>query len=1185
MMSMNSAYVDDLYYDFLRDPDSVSPEWRAFFATYTPERALEPTSVTVRPLSPVPAPMPSAAPAPEVRQGDDLIPMSSIGAKIAENMERSLTVPTATSVRSVPVKALEENRRIVNTFLTKRLLPKLSFTHVLAWAIVRALKKYPNLNSTYGVHDGVPVTVRRGSINFGLAVDTTRKDGSRILLVPSIKNAQDLTFADFVKAYDGLIGKARTNKLTPDDLTGATVTLTNPGMIGTVMSMPRLMAGQGTIVAAGAIEFPAEFQAMMPDVLTNLAISKVVTLTSTYDHRVIQGAESGEFLQYMHQLLIGEHRFYDQIFAAYDIPFEPIRWSVERGHNPFTNDDQPDRIGKAARVMQLIHAYRVRGHVLADINPLGHEAYYYPELDPAYYGLSIWDLDREFDTGGFGGTQRATLRDILERLRETYCDKIGLEWMHIQEAERRSWIREQVENTRLKLELSADRKVETFRKLVRADLLENFLHTKFLGAKRFSLEGGDAALTIVDEIFESAAEAKLQGAVLGMAHRGRINVLATMMGKPLEKVFNEFDGILDPDSEMGSGDVKYHMGAKGTYRSISGETLPIVMAPNPSHLEAVNPVVEGMARALMDEMEDASYTKILPLLIHGDAAFAGQGVVPETLNLSRLEGYKTGGTIHLIINNQIGFTTSPDDARSTPYATGVAKMLQIPILHVNGEDPAACRAAADFAFAYRQRYPDDVVIDMYCYRKYGHNEQDDPTATQPLLYKKIRSMRPVHELYGERLEKEKLLTPEQRSAITDAEKAILNEAFDRRGNASRTQERSIPPMFQTIATAVDHATLTELSKAVLDVPEDFNIHAKVHQEIEKRRKQFEAGTVQWGMAEALAFGSLVHQGRIVRITGQDSGRGTFNHRQAVQHDIVTSRKFVPLNRLGSGSRRLHIHDSSLSEYAVLGFEYGYATIVKDGLTLWEAQFGDFANGAQIVIDQFLASAEEKWGQRVNLTLLLPHGYDGQGPEHSSARLERFLQLCAQDNMIVANYTTPANLFHALRRQVLAPWRKPLVIMTPKGYLRIFESPVQDLIEGGYREVIDDGSITDRAAVRRVVITTGKVHLEVDKVRREHEATTETALVRLEQIYPFHTEMVASILSSYPNATDVVWCQEEPRNMGAWFMVQEYLQSILAPSQTLRYAGRSAAASPATGSAKVHEQEQSALLLDALGLRP
>lgn len=1188
MMSMNSAYVDELYFNYLRDPESVSAEWRNFFQTYSPEST---------PTGAPPTPKQTAAPAtiripeltgddtrlPQLLDGDELIPLSSIGGKIAENMERSLSVPTATSVRTVPVKALEENRRIINTYLSKHRRPKLSFTHILAWAIVKSIEKVNNLNNTYGVHNGVHVKVKRGSINLGLAVDTTRKDGSRILLVPSIKNAQNLSFSQFVSAYDGLIQKARTNKLTPDDLSGATVTLTNPGMIGTVMSMPRLMEGQGTIIAAGSIEYPAEFQAMMPEVLSTLAVSKVVTLTSTYDHRIIQGAESGEFLQFMHQLLIGEHRFYDQIFASYDIPFEPVRWSVERGVSPFLPGDQPEMLDKEGRVIQMIHAYRVRGHVLADVNPLGFEAHYYPELDPAHYGLTIWDLDREFDTGGLGGTKRATLREIIDTLRDTYCDQIGIEWMHIQDPDKRRWIRNSVETTRLKVKTSNERKVSTLQKLTRAELLENFLHTKFLGAKRFSLEGGESALIILDELLENSALSGHKGAVIGMAHRGRLNVLVNMMGKPLQRLFDEFEGGIDPNSIQGSGDVKYHLGAKGTYRATTGEEVPVFLAPNPSHLEAVNPVVEGIARAIADEVNDEEHRSILPILLHGDAAFAGQGVVAETLNMARLQGYSTGGTIHIIINNQIGFTTSPEDSRSTPYATGIAKMLQVPILHVNGDDPEACLAAGQFAFAYREAFGEDVVIDMYCYRKYGHNEQDDPTATQPLLYKRIRNMVPVRKLYTDRLIAQQIITQAEADQLHASELSVLQHAFENRhekGDHGMAPKLSYD-MFLPVSTAVSKETLDLISNVICDVPADFHIHAKVKAEIDKRRAQYADGIVQWGMAEALAFGSLVLDERVVRITGQDSGRGTFNHRQAVQSDIVTERRVVPLNRLAKGAKRLHIHDSPLSEYAVLGFEYGYSTIAKNGLTIWEAQFGDFANGAQIMIDQFIASAEEKWGQRSNIMLLLPHGYDGQGPEHSSARLERFLQLAAQDNMIVCNFTSPANYFHAVRRQVLADWRKPMIIMSPKGYLRIFTSTVAELSNGAYQEIIDDASITDRSGVDRVVITTGKVHVELAKKREAVGAAGTTALVRLEQIYPFHQERMASILASYPNATSVVWCQEEPKNMGAWFFVEPYLRDLLKQGQTLMYAGRAAAASPATGSPKVHEMEQDALLRAAL----
>lgn len=1120
---------------------------------------------------------------PPVYEGDQLLPLSSIGGKIAENMERSLHVPTATSVRSVPVKALEENRIVINEFRVKKRQPKLSFTHILAWAIVRALEYAPNLNNTYGVSDGVPVKVQRKSVNLGLAVDVTRKDGSRVLLVPSVKNAQDMNFREFVAAYDAIIAKARTNKLTPDDLSGATVTLTNPGMIGTVMSMPRLMEGQGTIIAAGNIEYPTGFQAMLPDVLHTLAVSKVVTLTSTYDHRIIQGAESGEFLQAMHRLLIGEERFYDQIYAAFEIPFEPLRWSVEKGRSPLLPQDQPDILEKESRIVQLIHSYRVRGHVLADVNPLGLEAYYYPELDPAHYGFTIWDLDREFDTGGLGSVQRATLRDILSMLRETYCDKIGIEWMHIQEHDKRDWIMQHVEKSRLRMPLTAEQKVGTFRTLVRAETLESFLHTKFLGAKRFSLEGGESTMVIVDEVLSNAASANLRGAVLGMAHRGRLNVLVNMMGKPPEMLFNEFEGAIDPESYQGSGDVKYHLGAKGSYHSKSGHSLPMFLAPNPSHLEAVNPVVEGIARALNDEEADITYSSVLPVLIHGDAAFQGQGVVAETLNMARLPGYHTGGTVHIIINNQIGFTASPEDSRSTPYASGVAKMLQVPILHVNGDDPEACRAAAQFAFAYRQQFTDDVVIDMYCYRKYGHNEQDDPTATQPLLYKKIKQMIPVHTLYKEQLLGEGTLSKEQADAIIAEEHDVLQKAFDSRTKASGT---SISParlsynLFAAVNTTVSADLLQELATEICEIPADFNIHAKVKAEVEKRASQFAQGTIQWGMAEALAFASLLKEGRAVRITGQDSGRGTFNHRQAVQSDIVNERRLIPINRMANGNKRLHIYDSCLSEYAVLGFEYGYSTIAKTDLTIWEAQFGDFANGAQIMIDQFISSAEEKWGQRSNLTLLLPHGYDGQGPEHSSARLERFLQLCAQDNMMVCNFTSPANYFHALRRQVLAEWRKPLVVMSPKGYLRIFTSTVNELSAGGYTEIFDDATIQDASSVKRVVITTGKVHYELAKKREQLNQQNHVALVRLEQIYPFNEGLMASVLGTYGNATDVVWCQEEPQNMGAWFFVNPLMSKLLRMGQRLHYVGRSAAASPATGSAKIHEREQDALLTNA-----
>ena len=1191
MMSMNSAYVDELYFEYLKDPSSVSADWQTFFATYTPENPPQngvgvPAAVATPKATPVAAALSApvtsnATRIPALLEGDAVTPLSSIGGKIAQNMEASLNVPTATSVRSVPVKALEENRRIANIFLARKRRNKLSFTHILAWAVVKAAEKYPNMKNSYGVQDGLPVKIERGGINLGLAVDTTRKDGSRILLVPSIKRVERLTFDQFAAAYDDVIKRARTNKLTPEELSGANITLTNPGGIGTVMSVPRLMEGQGTIVAAGAIEYPAEFQAMMPDVLSTLAISKIVTITSTYDHRVIQGAESGEFLQYVHKLLLGENRFYEQIFAAIEIPFEPLRWTTEKGISPFHLQDQHEQIDKEGRVVQMINAYRVRGHLLADVNPLGLEAYYYPELDPGHYDFTIWDLDREFDTGGLGGVKRATLRTIIDMLRDTYCDHIGIEYMYIQDPDKKNWVRDYVENRQFKSQLSAEHKIRTYRKLSRAETLENFLHTKFLGAKRFSLEGGESTLIILDQMLENAALNGSSAAVLGMAHRGRLNVLVNMMGKPLEKLFKEFEGKVDPESYQGSGDVKYHLGAKGTYVTDDGKSLPMLLAPNPSHLEAVNPVVEGMARALDDASGDTTYTSVVPILIHGDAAFAGQGVVPETLNMARLRGYSTGGTLHIVINNQIGFTTSPEDSRSSPYCTGVAKLLQVPILHVDGDDPEACRVAAHFATAYRERFKDDVVIDMLCYRKYGHNEQDDPTATQPLQYKKIRNMMPVRKKYEQQLIGEGVADEATLKQIYDAELAVLAQAYDNRANVPKVVAETVTAhMFAPVTTSVSRGELDHIANVICSVPEGFNIHAKVKGEVDKRKASYEQGVVQWGMAEALAYGSLLREGHSVRITGQDTGRGTFNHRQAVHRDNLTDQRHVPLNDIGA-PQKLHIHDSPLSEYAVLGFEYGYSTVAKNGITLWEAQFGDFANGAQIMFDQFISSGEEKWMQRSNLTCLLPHGYDGQGPEHSSARLERFLQLCAQDNMIVCNFTSPANFFHAIRRQVKAAWRKPLIVMSPKGYLRVFQSTIDELEHGSYQEIIDDATV-EASSVRRVVISTGKVYNELLK-KRTDAGKTDVALVRLEQIYPFHEQLMASVLARYTNAKEVVWCQEEPKNMGAWFFVQPILSELLQNGQTLRYAGRAAAASPATGSASMHDQQQNALLEEAIGM--
>ncbi|MFN8359251.1 MAG: multifunctional oxoglutarate decarboxylase/oxoglutarate dehydrogenase thiamine pyrophosphate-binding subunit/dihydrolipoyllysine-residue succinyltransferase subunit [Candidatus Kapaibacterium sp.] len=1217
MLTLNSAYIDEMYADYLRDPDSVDQQWKIYFqqqysstsgnGTATPTSGSNgvsqngtPAAASAQPVVippppavtlPVPPPAPpAAAPSPvappkssvTLGAGDTAEPMSGITAKIAENMIHSLNVPTATSVRSIPVKVLEENRRLINKYLASQRRPKVSFTHILAWGIVKALIKYPQLNDAFAMVNGQPTRIKRSSINIGLAADTTRKDGSRLLVVPSVKNSQTLNFSEFCRNYDDLIAKARTGKLSLDELMGASVSLTNPGTIGTVASIPRLMEGQGLIIASGAIEYPAEFMAVMPDVLSTLAISKVITLTSTYDHRIIQGAESGEFLAYLHKLLIGEERFYDQIFATLRIPYEPMKWSMDKRLNPFGSQDELEKLDKEACVAQMIHAYRVRGHLLSNINPLGLQSYYYPELDPAHYGFTIWDLDREFDTGGVGGLNRAPLRDIIDILRDTYCGKIAIEYMYIQDPEKKEWVQKRIEPNHFSTKLPKDEKIHTYRKLIEAEAFEQYLQTKYIGAKRFSLEGGETTITFLDKILELSATAQMHACVIGMAHRGRLNVLANILEKPYEKIFDEFEGNYNVESFQGSGDVKYHLGAKGEFISRLNEKINVILAPNPSHLEAVNPVVEGMARAMDDAIQDKTCSQSVPVLIHGDAAFAGQGIVPETLNLSRLAGYRTGGTINVIINNQIGFTTSPDDARSTTYASDIAKMLQVPILHVNGDDPEAVRTAALFAFEYRQKFNDDVIVDIICYRKWGHNEADEPGYTQPLLYKKIKIQTPVRQLYRQQLLEEKALTSEELDSLSGEFKQELNEAFaDRTVETTFTTNKFIndgADIFAKVPTSLSSEILHSIVSKITAVPSGFTPNPKVVDLLVRRSKMLDSETpaIDWAMGEALAFGSMLLDQKTVRMSGQDCGRGTFSHRHAILHDYNTEEQLILLNHLSEDQAHLWLYNSPLSEFAVLGFEYGYSAISTDGLTLWEAQFGDFTNGAQVIIDQFISSAEEKWGQVSNLTMLLPHGYEGQGPEHSSARLERFLQLCAEDNMFVCNFTTPAQYFHALRRQVYAPYRKPMIVMSPKGILRQPISVLSEFTDRQFEEIIDDQAITNPDTVRRVIFCSGKVYYDLLAERTKIEAH-DVAIVRVEQLYPFHEQRAAAILERYPKAQTVVWAQEEPKNMGSWSFIAPRIAPILRGNQRLCYAGRNESASPAAGYSKVHEQERLAML--------
>ncbi|MBI5472752.1 MAG: multifunctional oxoglutarate decarboxylase/oxoglutarate dehydrogenase thiamine pyrophosphate-binding subunit/dihydrolipoyllysine-residue succinyltransferase subunit [Ignavibacteriae bacterium] len=1180
----NAGLVEEMFEEYLKNPAAVSRTWQQYFAMFLKSHngsqpATELSTVT-RPTiqssinPPIPQPEPSA-PATAIR---------GVAAKIVENMEASLSLPTATSIRTIPVKVLEENRRLLNQYLAIRTGGKLSFTHIIAWAMVKALNEYPNLNAAFARIGGVPHKAERPHVNIGLAIDLTRKDGTRSLVVPNIKNSDEMNFAQFVAAYDNIIKKARSNTLDPTDFQETSITLTNPGTVGTIASVPRLMSGQGAIIATGAINHPAENHGMSREALAALGISKVMTVTCTYDHRVIQGAESGQFLARVHTLLLGENHFYDSLFGDLEIPYEPVRWQTDQ-HPMIGGASQTEaHIEKQARVLQLINAYRVRGHLIAHLDPLVNKPGHHPELDPAFYGLTLWDFDRDFITGGLGGTPRATLREILDILRETYCGTIGVEYMNIQDTKQKQWLQDRMEPARNQQEISQERRLQILRKLTAAEGLEKFLHTKFIGHKRFSLEGGEAMMAILDTLLDEAAEVDVKEAVIGMAHRGRLNILANTIGKPLAKLFSEFEGYVDPSSTQGSGDVKYHLGASGVHKRLDGKTIAVSVASNPSHLEAVNSVVEGIARAKQDRMNDGAHERILPILIHGDAAFAGQGTIAETLNLSQLHGYRTGGTIHIIINNQIGFTTTPEDARSTPYCTDVAKMVQAPIFHVNGDDPEACVRVMRLALEYRRAFKKDVVIDMFCYRRHGHNEGDEPSYTQPLLYKKIKQHPSVRQLYAERLLRQKLITKEQLDDIIDESKQRYERAFE----ASQKRETHFKPdhplavsaeelarVQPSAATSVNLDTLHVITRALTTLPEGFNVNPKLQRLLDERALLLEGDAkIDWSFAEALAFGSLVIEGTSVRLSGQDSGRGTFSQRHSVLYDANSGREYVPLNHVKQGQAMFAVYDSLLSEAAVLGFEFGYSVADPLTLVLWEAQFGDFANGAQVIIDQFIAGSEAKWQESCDLVLLLPHGYEGQGPEHSSAKLERFLQLCAEENLQVVNCSTPAQYFHVLRRQMRDNKRKPLVIMTPKSLLRHPKavSSQNDFLSGSFREVIDDPGISNADAVTRLLLCSGKMYYDLLAEQALHPNAA-IAVVRLEQFYPFPSEQIEAVAKKYSHARDIVWCQEEPQNMGAWAFVRPLISELLQHDQRLAYVGRAASAATATGSFKVHQAEQ------------
>ena len=1227
----NDWLVDEMYEHYLTDPTSVDPVWVEYFKTNKPGAApvqsgTTSTAASTAPVSkglpPVPkaqqqkpiltppapevvAVVPTPAPAVAVQQpivrdtatpqptpadpivkpvpvlvtpsASSLEPIRGVAARVVQSMEASLSVPTATSVRAVPAKLMIDNRIVINNHMKRARGGKVSFTHIIAYAMIKAVRAMPEMNSFFGDIDGKPAVGHPEHINLGIAIDLAKADGSRQLLVPSVKGCEDLDFAQFWGAYEAVIKKARTATLSVEDFAGTTMSITNPGTLGTVHSVPRLVQGQGLILGVGALDYPAEFHGASDETLARMAISKVITLTSTYDHRVIQGAQSGDFLRRMHEYLLGEDGFYDEIFAALRIPYEPIRWAKDF---EFGKDDQ---INKTARIQQLITAYRTNGHLMADIDPLEYKQRSHPDLDVVTHGLTLWDLDREFATGGFGGEKFMQLRKILGILRDSYCRTVGVEYMYIENPVERSWIQERVESVPDKF--PHDEHLRVLRKLNSAEAFETFLQTKFVGQKRFSLEGGESVIPLLDAVLSSAADRGLVEVCIGMPHRGRLNVLANIAGKSAGQIFQEFQGHYADNQVQGSGDVKYHLGTEGEFTSISGATTKIYLAANPSHLEAVNPVLEGIVRAKQDKLNIKNAYSVLPILLHGDASFAGQGVNAEVLQLSQLAGYRTGGTIHIVVNNQVGFTTSPDASRSSTYSTDYAKIIQAPVFHVNGDDPEACVRVARLAFEYRQAFNKDVVIDMVCYRRRGHNEGDEPSFTQPLMYKMIEAKRSTRTLFTEALIGRGDITIDEADEVARDYQAQLEAVFAAVNNLETHTDPNfkapVAPDANEIITSISENLAREIAATQLAIPEGFNVHPKLLPQLVKRVESLNDATIDWSTGEMLAFGSLLKEDYPIRLAGQDARRGTFSNRHAVIIDKENGNEWTPLRALNSDENHFFVIDSLLSEYAAMGFEYGYSVEREDALVLWEGQFGDFANGAQTIIDEFISSALQKWGERSSLVLLLPHGYEGQGPDHSSARIERYLQLCAEQNMTVAQPSNPASYFHLLRWHVKNPARRPLIIFTPKSMLRLraAASAITDFTSGYFQSVISDDSIINAS---RVIFCSGKVYHDL-VAERSKIADTSTAIVRVELLYPLPINEMIAEADKHPQA-NLLWVQDEPANQGPWSHIalrtSEQHGGHGFGSRILRRVSRRATASPATGNHHLHEDEQKALMLEA-----
>jgi multifunctional 2-oxoglutarate metabolism enzyme len=1193
----NAGFAQAMYEDFLRDPAAVGIEWRRLFESgVVGERpdgngAVAPTRATVSAAAPVGLPAGAS-------------PIKGPAAKLVSNMNESLTVPTATTLRVLPVAALEENRRRLNRALQAAGRPeKISYTHLIAFALVQATRQHPVMGHTLVMKDGTPFRVTPEGIALGLAVDVQRKDGSRGLVVPVIKRADTMNFAAFHAAYEGLVEKARANRLMPDDFAGATMSLTNPGGLGTVASVPRLMSGQGSIIAVGAIGYPAEFSGVPEERLREFGISKVMTVTSTYDHRVIQGAESGTFLAAVDDLLQGDQGFYE--FIAESLGLGEAGYQLARPApaaqpgRAAAGPVAPEMLYHVAAAMALVKAFRMHGHLAADLDPLGTPPIGDPALDPGPLGLTPEVMAAIPSSVLRIAVPGRTLAESLPYLQATYCGTLAYEIEHISTHEERVWLREKIESGTCRQPMPPKEQLRLLQRLTEVETLEKFLHKAYLGQKRFSIEGVDMLVPMLDHTIEHAAGSGARDVVIGMAHRGRLNVLAHTVGRPYETIFAEFEGGRHVEAgqltpEGGTGDVKYHHGAEGAYRTSESKAITVTLSPNPSHLEFVGPVVDGRARAKQTQRRgrEAHHdpTAALPVIIHGDAAFAGQGVVAETLNLGSLEGYRTGGTLHLITNNQVGFTTDKEDARSTRYASDLAKGFDIPIIHVNGDDPEACLSAVRLAMAYRDRFHQDMLIDLVGYRRHGHNEGDEPAYTQPIMYERIRSLPTTRELYARALVAAGVISEEEAERqAADAYQRLVDiqqgfKASMSRGAQGESPHKLAGPGLE-VETALTAEFLVALNEQLLSWPEGFTVHPKLRKQLERRRAALgPEGGIDWAHAETLALASLLTEGVPVRLTGQDTARGTFSQRHLVLHDVGTGERLTPLQRLPGALAPLELHNSPLSELATLGFEYGYSAAAPEALVLWEAQFGDFINAAQVIVDQFLSAGLSKWGLTTRLTLLLPHGYEGQGPEHSSARLERFLQLAAEGNIRVANPTTPAQYFHLLRRQARRTRQRPLVVMTPKSLLRLPQaaSRLDDLSHGRWHPILDDPwAVGHEDQITRVVLCTGKVYYDL-LTEAEKLTAGRPAIARLEQLYSFPWVEARALLARYPRMEELVWVQEEPRNMGAWSYLMPKLLELAPPGVTVGFVGRPERASPAEGYPAAHAAEQGRIIQDALG---